>query len=62
MTNRERLGKMALIDLLMELKNKGSCFISESWDNRRCEIYDKCYDCLAAWLNEESKLGDDYDD
>ena len=53
MTNREKLNSMAMIDMLHWIKLHGGCFLSDTWDNQRCRSYDKCYDCLADWLNEE---------
>lgn len=53
MTNREWLNNMSLIDMLHWIKQRSSCFINEYWDEERCDKYDKCYDCLADWLNEE---------
>lgn len=53
MTNREWLNSMSLIDMLYWIKQRGGCFITEHWDESRCDTYDKCYDCLCAWLNEE---------
>ena len=53
MTNREKLNSMAMIDMLHWIKQRSSCFINEYWDEERCDKYDKCYDCLADWLNEE---------
>lgn len=66
MKNRERLNKMALIDILdMFQRNTEVCAgyfltgkhgIDQSCD--RCGTYKTCYDCIAAWLNEEEIKND----
>ena len=51
MTNREKLSRMALIDLLMYLDSCGPLF-----DVNRCIRYDgDCYKCRMNWLKEETK-------
>lgn len=71
MTNREKLNRMAMYDLLVsinegldrEINNAGcaTCVIellgTKIWSSldRRCNHYETCKDCIASWLNEEVK-------
>lgn len=58
MTNREKLSKMALIDVLMYLDVCADC-VGFSLD--RCRKYEgNCYHCRMEWLDEKAKKkGDD---
>lgn len=61
MRNRDWLNKMALIDLLNIINERfDGCFIYRITENNfdamngRCDKYNNsCYDCIAAWLNED---------
>lgn len=51
MTNREKLSKMALIDILMYLH---LCNSAHGFTVARCVQYcGDCYKCRAAWLDEK---------
>lgn len=59
MTNREKLSKMALIDVLMYLD---TCTDYTGFTVERCVEYDgDCYRCRMAWLDEQAeKKGGDF--
>lgn len=51
MTNREKLSKMALVDMIMFLH---MCNSAHGFTVSRCIQYcGDCYKCRAAWLDEE---------
>lgn len=60
-TNRDWLNKMALIDMLNIISQRfDGCFVYRIAENNfdeingRCNKYNNnCYDCIAAWLNED---------
>lgn len=55
MTNREKLSKMALVDILMHLH---MCNSAHGFTVTRCVQYcGDCYKCRAAWLDEQAKGG-----
>lgn len=57
MTNREKLLKMSFIDMLMWLD---ICAGRAGFTLARCRKYKgKCYECRAAWLNEQSMSDED---
>lgn len=59
MTNREKLSKMSLIDILMYLDE---CRMAIGFTYDRCAKFDMdCYKCRAAWLNEQAKGSDKHD-
>lgn len=61
MTNREKLSKTNIFDLLCRIdkgiKQKATCVI-ETLDKHnaceRCELGKNCGKCIAEWLNEEA--------
>lgn len=63
MTNREKLGSMALYDLLCRMNDKlesegGGCvmlaFTEYEEAMKRCPQHrNECSKCIAAWLNEK---------
>lgn len=71
MTNREKLNRMALYDMLVginealdrEINNAGcaTCVVELLGEeirkscDSRCSHYVTCNNCIAAWLNEEVK-------
>lgn len=56
MTNREKLSKMSLIDILMYLDE---CYTRIGFTHDRCNKYDNdCYKCRMAWLDEQVKGSD----
>lgn len=57
MMNREKLSKMALIDVLMYLD---VCTTHVGYTVKRCFVYDgDCYRCRMDWLNEPAKGSED---
>ena len=53
MTNREKLSKMALIDILMYLH---LCNSAHGFTVARCVQYcGDCYKCRMAWLGEQAE-------
>lgn len=53
MTNREKLSKMALIDMLMYLDVCANC-VGFTW--ARCSKFNSdCYRCHMEWLDEPVK-------
>lgn len=53
MTNREKLSKMALIDMLMYLD---VCADSIGFTLVRCRKFNSdCYRCRMAWLGEQAE-------
>ena len=69
MTNREKLSKMSLIDILTLFnQNSDLCIFEILADENmpeRCKQHSDeelsvevcCYNCLCAWLNEEAQKG-----
>lgn len=60
MKNRERLMSMALVDLLDRINKEMPCYcviqaLGEEDGPDTCD--NKCYDCIAAYLNEEVNNG-----
>ena len=64
MTNRERMRKMALFDLIMSMDKhlKGNtnncvmnCFLSKDGISARCDCFDSCEKCVEWYLNEVKK-------
>lgn len=56
MKNRERLMKMAQIDMLTEINSKMPCYcvVQALGDETKPVTCDnKCYDCISEFLNEE---------
>ena len=57
MTNRDKLMKMNLFDLLIKVNTVNRCII-EAFDKKqeafnRCKKYDTCEKCIETWLNEK---------
>lgn len=57
MTNREKLGSMALYDMLLKMHeymmNKAPSCVLEPL-GKKCDVtVGKCDDCIARWLNEK---------
>lgn len=64
MKSREELGKMALIDLLYKANGQEkpfgnpymACVVRNlSGKGRSCHRKSGCYNCIAAYLNEEQR-------
>lgn len=59
MTNREKLGSMALYDLLCNMNynyfQKQACCVLEMivGEEIECATITPCKDCIARWLNEK---------